>query len=128
MTWTEQMVLSWIKEAARTLRRLPPEAKQKLSSWPEVVRNTSDVQDTSPPMTRIFGAAPEELDRFDVVMTWMWWLEPDARKLVWARAEGVRWVDVAWLHKRSVRTLQKDHKAAIMVIVRRLNEDARKSA
>ena len=129
MIWTEQMVWSWIREAARTLHQLPQaQIKQRLSSWPEVVHKAMDAYGSAPSSARIFGAAPEEIDRLDVVMTWLWWLEPEARKLVWARAERVRWNDLAWFHKRSIRTLQNEHKAAVLVILHRLNEEVRRTA
>ena len=35
--------------------------------------------------------APEAIDRMDVAIGWLCWLDPEERRLVWLRAEGLPW-------------------------------------
>ena len=37
------------------------------------------------------AAAPEAIDRMDEALGWLCWLEPEERRLVWLRAEGLPW-------------------------------------
>ncbi len=40
---------------------------------------------------RVDSAECNAIDRMDEALRWLRWLEPDEVRLVWLRAEGVRW-------------------------------------
>ena len=40
---------------------------------------------------RLAAAMPEAIDRMDEALDWLMWLEPEERRLVWLRAEGLPW-------------------------------------
>ena len=50
--------------------------------WPGIGAATGD---------RPAAASPEAIDRMDEVLGWLCWLEPEERRLVWLRAEGLPW-------------------------------------
>ena len=93
MTWTAAMVEHRIKEAARTLRRLPDKkVTGYFNLWPAIKYDAVEVLQQEarfrpgPPMA-------DEIDEMEEVM-FVWflkWLEADERKLLWLRAERVRW-------------------------------------
>lgn len=98
-----------LREAADTLRRLPRGlARPRLSSWPEVVRDSAallagDVgahRRPSPP-------APQAIDRMDRTLAWLLACEEEERRLVWARAMGISWRRLEDMDGRSHVTLRK---------------------
>jgi Domain of unknown function (DUF6362) len=46
---------------------------------------------------RLPAAAPEAIDRMDEALERLCWLEPDERRLVWLRADGMPW---KWITRR----------------------------
>lgn len=90
---TEQHVEERIKEAVRTLRRLPDEkARGYASFWPTLKRDPLEILNMEKRPFRLGPPMPDEIDRMDeVLFVWLKWLEPEERRLVWMRAERVRW-------------------------------------
>jgi hypothetical protein len=67
------------------LARLPEERVRGFYDlWPRLVGEPSRSGQPA-------AAAPEAIDRMDEVLGWLCWLEPDERRLVWLRAEGMPW-------------------------------------
>jgi len=90
--WTAKMVEDRMAEAADTLRRLPPVKVQGyFSTWPPVIRDFWEAFGWHDVEVRPGPASPEAIDRMDDTLRWLRWLEPDETRLVWLRAEGVRW-------------------------------------
>ncbi|WPZ36251.1 DUF6362 family protein [Thalassobaculum sp. OXR-137] len=98
-----------LREAADTLRRLPRGvAKPRLSSWPEVVRDSVSLlaapdgagRRPSPP-------SPQAIDRMDRTLGWLLSCDEEARRLVWARATGISWRRLEDMDGRSHVTLRK---------------------
>ena len=90
--WTVTMLEERFEEAARTLRRLPdtrvPGRFQHLASdCPQRVRG---VRLRAPCMPRI-APSPQAIGHMEETITWLAWLDPDDARIVWLRAEGVRW-------------------------------------
>ena len=70
------------------LDRLPePRAPGLYSLWPLPPNVPSG--DTAG--TRAAAPPPAAIDRLDEVLVWLAWLEPEERRLVWLRAEGLPW-------------------------------------
>lgn len=98
-----------LREAADTLRRLPRGvAKPRLSSWPEVVRDSvsllaaADGAGLRPP-----PPSPQAIDRMDRTLVWLLSCDEEARRLVWARATGISWRRLEDMDGRSHVTLRK---------------------
>lgn len=79
------------EEAARTLRRLPEEKPQGyFNVWPPVVRTAWEIL-AMEPQPLLLLATPQAIDRMEECFDWLFWLDPDEARVVWLRAEGVRW-------------------------------------
>lgn len=90
--WTPKVVAERVEEAADTLRRLPAVKVQGyFSTWPEVVRDFWDAYGWHDAEVRPGPPLPRAIDRMDETLCWLRWLDPDETRLVWLRAEGVRW-------------------------------------
>ena len=86
-SWTEQHIKDRLEEAARTLKRLPEErVPGYFSSWPPILRDVVEILQMAPDF-RLGPPLPEQIDEMEeVLFTWLKWLEPDERRLVWLRA------------------------------------------
>jgi Domain of unknown function (DUF6362) len=117
--WTPELVAERLAEAADVLARLPEErARGFYGLWPRIV----EAQRASA------GAAaapsPEAIDRMDKALGWLCWLEPEERRLVWVRAEGMPW---KWVTRRlGVGRTTAWHRwtVALLKITTRLNAAA----
>lgn len=90
--WTPKLVEIRLEEAADTLGRLPPVKVQGyFSTWPPVVRDFWEAFGWHDAEVRLGPPTPKAIDRMDEALQWLRWLEPDETRLVWLRAEGVRW-------------------------------------
>ena len=90
--WTPSLVEERLVEAADVLKRLPEERVQGyFSVWPEVVRSVYDAFGWHDPVLKRPWQSPASIDRMDETFRWLHWLDPDEVRLVWLRAEGVRW-------------------------------------
>lgn len=90
---TERHVEERIREAVRTLRRLPEQkARGYVSLWPAIKHDPVEILNMEKTPFRLGPPMPDEIDRMEeVLFVWLKWLEPDERRLVWLRAERVRW-------------------------------------
>jgi hypothetical protein len=94
--WTAKDVAERLEEAAHTLRRLPPvKVRGYISSWPPIIREFWEAYGWHETKVRLGPPAPDAIDRMDEVLRWLLILEPDEVRLVWLRAEGVRWKSIA---------------------------------
>ena len=90
--WTPNRVEARLEEAATTLRRLPSVKMQGyFSAWPPIVHDFWEAFGRHGAQARPDPPSPAAIDRMDESMLWLRWLEPDETRLVWLRAEGVRW-------------------------------------
>lgn len=90
--WTPKMVAVYLEEAADTLRRLPETHVQGYrSNWPEIIRDFWEAFGWEEVRTRRGPPSPAAIDRMDVVLPWLRWLERDEARLVWLRANGRPW-------------------------------------
>jgi Domain of unknown function (DUF6362) len=116
--WDQQAVAGRLEEAADVLVRLPGEKVRGVYDlWPKIVIEPCAA-------TRVAAPAPEAIDRMDQVLPWLTWLEPEERRLVWLRAEGVPW---KWITRRlgvGRTTAWQRWKIALLKIATRLNAAA----
>ena len=116
--WDNQAVAERLEEAVDVLARLPEARIHGVYDlWPKLVGEPCR-------HARPAAAAPEAIDRMDEVLAWLLWLEPEERRLVWRRAEGVPWKRVAhWLGIGRTTAWQR-RTAALLQIAVRLNAAA----
>jgi len=122
-----------LREAASTLRLmrlvrhdLPDKVRAK---WPPVVHDwlaydgalAKDRQWVAVNRPRV--PAPDEIDRLNQAMGWLWAVKNGDRLVVMARAIGVSWRQLEDRDGRSVRTLQHVHSGALEAILVSLAEE-----
>ena len=92
ITETEKYVEERLREAARTLRRLPDKKVQGyISSWPPIKRDEMEILQMEAEPMRIRPSNEDISEMEEVLFVWLRWLDVEERKLVWLRAERVRW-------------------------------------
>lgn len=92
VTVKQKYVEDRIHDAARTLRRLPEERVQGyFSTWPTIKRDEMEILQMEKESMRIRPSMDDITEMEEVLFVWLRWLEVDERKLVWQRAERVRW-------------------------------------
>jgi Domain of unknown function (DUF6362) len=116
--WTATVVADRVAEATDTLARLPDQRVRGLYDlWPRLI---GDPYRHAGPA----AAAPEAIDRMDEALGWLMWLEPEERRLVWLRAEGLPW---KWItHRLGIgrTTAWQRWTTALLKITVRLNAAA----
>jgi Domain of unknown function (DUF6362) len=111
--WDQEAVASRLEEAVDVLARLP-EARVRgvYDLWPKLVGEPCR-------HARPAAAAPEAIDRVDEALGWLMWLEPEERRLVWLRAEGVPWKRIThWLGIGRTTAWQRWTTALLKIAVR----------
>ncbi|MBN8521592.1 MAG: helix-turn-helix domain-containing protein [Alphaproteobacteria bacterium] len=92
LTPGESEVEERLRSAARTLRRLPNVKVQGyFSTWPTIIREPLEILQMEPEPMRITPSMADISEMEEVLFVWLKWLEPEERRLVWLRAERVRW-------------------------------------
>lgn len=92
LTPNESEVEERLRSAARTLRRLPNVKVQGyFSTWPTIIREPLEILQMEPELLRITPSMADITEMEEVLFVWLKWLEPEERRLVWLRAERVRW-------------------------------------
>jgi hypothetical protein len=98
MTLTPREIEDRFEEAAYTLRHLPERNRPRgyASSWPPFVRDAMQAYGYTPeaPMRIVPSAAA--ITRMEECFDWLLILEPEDARIVWLRAEGVRWRQVCY--------------------------------
>jgi hypothetical protein len=92
LTPGESEVEERLRSAARTLRRLPNMKVQGyFSTWPTIIREPLEILQMEAEPLRITPSMADITEMEEVLFVWLKWLEPEERRLVWLRAERVRW-------------------------------------
>jgi hypothetical protein len=93
----ESYVEERLRSAARTLRRLPDSKVQGyFSTWPAIIREPLEILQMEPEPMRIRPSMEDISEMEEVLFVWLKFLEPEERRLVWLRAERVRWKLICW--------------------------------
>lgn len=92
VTVKQKYVEDRIRAAVRTLQRLPEERVQGyFSAWPAIKRDEMEILQMEKQPLRIRPTSDDITEMEEVLFVWISWLDVDERKLVWQRAERVRW-------------------------------------
>jgi Domain of unknown function (DUF6362) len=119
--WTPLLVAERFPEAVEVLARLPEErARGFYDLWPKVIG--------APCVSaRPAAPAPEAIDRMDEALSWLMWLEPEERQLVWLRAQGLPWKRITYRLGVGRTTAWRRWTMALLKIASRLNGAMNKS-
>jgi hypothetical protein len=119
--WTPTLVAERLAEAADVLDRLP---EPKVRGFYSLLPLLPDVPAGNGGRTRPAAPPPEAIDRMDEALRWLGWLEPEERRLVWLRAEGLPWKRIT--HRLGIgrTTAWQRWTVALLKIVVRLNAAA----
>nr|CRH06158.1 conserved protein of unknown function [Candidatus Magnetococcus massalia] len=124
--WDVKMVAARLEEAAETMQRLPLTGLQPAAystSWPPILQEFYEAYGWNDVKVRLGPPTPDAIDRMDEVMEWLGWLEPDDVRLLWLRAERVRWKLIQQRFGKARSTLAAHWKAALYQIVGILNRE-----
>ena len=127
-TWDEDLIKAWLKEAADTLKRLPPGyVKPRVTYWPDVVQTS--IYSFGPPggRAKLAAPSPRAIDRMELVLVWLLSCDNDCRRIVWARACGVPWRRLEDVDGRSHVTLRKVEDRGLRNIHRHLRRNPREA-
>jgi hypothetical protein len=109
------------EEAARTLRRLPSvRVRGYVSSWPPILRSYHEAFGWEAARMPHIPPTPDAISRMEETFTWLSWLDPDDARIVWLRAENVRWKPICWRLGISRATAWRRWAAALITIAKRV--------
>lgn len=127
MTLTARDIEDRFDEAAYTLRRLPEKDRPRGygSSWPAVVHDAKHAYGYTPeaPMRVIPSAAA--ITRMEECFDWLMLIDPEDARIVWLRADGMRWRQVC-IRAGVVRSnAWRRWVAALLTIAKKLNSQTK---
>lgn len=116
------------EEAASVLRRLPdPRPMGYFSAWPPIVRAAAEAYGWEPSRTMRVPPTPQGITRMEECFMWLLWLDSDDAKIVWLRAEGMRWKPICYRLGISRATAWRRWAAALITVSNRLKAGARRA-
>ena len=127
VTWTSRKVKERLRDAAQTIRRLRSGPNLRpagfRSSLPDYVKEAVESYGYSTTTVRPAIPSPREIDQMDEAFDWLPMIaDSDQRRLVLARAFGVRWAVLRTrFDMRSIRRLQQLHDKGLAEIALTLN-------
>ena len=123
MTVTARDIEDRMEEAAYTLRRLPVKDRPRgyRSSWPPFVQEAKHAYGYTPeaPMRVIPSAAA--ISRMEECFDWLMLIDPQDARIVWLRADGMRWRQVCYRAGVVRSTARRRWAAALLTLAKKLN-------
>jgi hypothetical protein len=118
LSWTAAIVAQRLSEAADVLDRLPEPRVRGFYSLLPLLPNAPAGDGVR---ARPAAPSPEAIDRMDEALRWLCWLDPQERRLVSMRAEGLAWKRIA--HRLGIgrTTAWQRWTMALLKIATRLN-------
>lgn len=116
-------VLERFEEAARTLKRLPTvKVRGYFNTYPDVVRSAAEILQAEKLPMQLGPPTAGSISRMEETIQWIFYLEDeDERRLIWLRAERVRWKKICRCLGFGRTTAHYKHRLALMKIITRLN-------
>jgi predicted DNA-binding protein (UPF0251 family) len=110
----EKQIVARFKEAVLTIRKLPPVRVQGYcNAWPDIVYTRAEIRQMER-KTKFLPATSEAISRMEKVLEWLLLIEEiDDKKLIWMRAEGIPWEEIAKTFGFSRVTASKKYKNAL---------------
>ena len=120
--WTPSLVEETITEAADVLSRLPdPRVRGYITSWPPIVREYWEAFGWQDAVLRRPPPPADAIDRMDMALQWLAWLDRVDCRIVWLRACGRRWKAICWEVGLARAAAHQHWMFALCVISWRLN-------
>lgn len=120
--WTPSLVEAYITEAADVLSRLPePRVRGFVTSWPPIVREFCEAYGWQDAVLRRPPPPAAAIDRMDMALQWLAWLDQRDSRIVWLRACGKPWKAVCWEVGLARAAAHQHWMFALCVISWRLN-------
>lgn len=95
--WTPSLIEERFVEAADVMKRLPDvRVPGHFNTWPKMLLEFADLIGQEAPRLRRPPPGPDAISRMEEALSWLVWLEPVDRKIVWLRASGERWKSICW--------------------------------
>ena len=121
--WTEKMVAERFEACVNTLRKLPSAGvRGYVSAWPDMVYTPREIARQEPNPIRL-AALPEEITRMEETLSWIAWVNPGERRLIWLRAYRVPWRAIARETGFPKTSAQRYWEVALGKIARRLEAE-----
>lgn len=124
MTITVREVEDRFEEAALTLRRLPDPpgsgARGYGSGWPEYVRDARHAYGYHEVRMRVVPSAAD-IQRMEDCLDWLRLIDPEDARIVWLRANGMRWRQVCIRAGCVRQTAWRRWAAALLTVANHLN-------
>lgn len=116
LTADETQIFQQIRQAAWTLQSLPADPQSRpaglRSAWPEMFRKSMVIYGGT---RRNMGLrpSPKAIDEMNEMLDVLARMTPCERRLIWARANGVKWLRLVHFTGRSRTSLHRDLKIAL---------------
>jgi hypothetical protein len=108
------------EEATATLKKLPGiRMGGFFSTWPAIIRTAAETYAQDRTLKVRIPPTAQAISRMEETFDWLGWLDADDTRLVWLRAEGVRWKPICWQLGISRATAWRRWAAAMIEISRR---------
>ncbi len=121
--WTAEKVAERFESCVKTLRKLPSAGMMGyVSAWPDIVYTPQEIARQEPNPIRL-AALPDEITRMEETLTWITWVNPGERKLIWLRAYRVPWRAIARETGFPKTSAQRYWDVALSKIARRLEAE-----
>ena len=120
LTQGEARLAKQMMAAAMTLRTLPRDQlaipNGIRSAWPDMIQESAILYGKTRPTSRIRPHA-KATDSMDDMLTLLWYVDHEARQLVWARANNIPWRVLVTRFGKSRTSLNRDYKKALAEVV-----------
>ena len=118
MEYTVTSIAERFEEAAHTLRRLPKVTVQGYRGyWPTTIDAFHEAYGYNDIQVRLGPPSARHITEMDECLRWLLWLSADEVKVVWGRANGIRWKTLQKRIRASRSTLSFTYRTAITKIV-----------
>lgn len=120
--WTEENIANRLLEAVSIMRRLPAvKVPGYVCAWPKIAYTDRERFQMEGKST-LWPATPEQVTRMEEACQWLHFLiNVEDRRLLWLRAERVRWQLICKQFGISRATANRRWKSGLYVITRSLN-------
>ena len=120
--WTPLLVETYVVEAADVLERLPDTTRLGYAStWPPMIREFWEAFGWQEAVLKRPRPSAAAIDRMDMALQWLSWLDVDDAKIVWLRACGKPWKEVCWRSGLARAAAHQHWMFALCVIAWKLN-------
>ena len=120
--WTTKLIAERFAQSVVTLKRLPNDRGLGYRhSWPPIVHSRFEIMQQEPAPIRL-AATPEQVSAMEETLSWLLWLEPAQRRLIWYRAEGMPWRLIGRRLGAPKTTIQRRWYRALEVVLTHLQE------